>query len=244
MKPRRDRIATVLRKLRPNKIRRALRRRWFELRISQVRRHPAPGLEDLGTTYGGWVMPCPLIGEGWTAYSVGAGGDVSFDLELSRRFGVTVRAFEAVPELAEQAVRDGAGQPLFSAHHAAIATREGPLRMQLSHDEQSRSVSSAGLYESDRYVEVPGRTLEGLMGELGDEQIDLLKLDIEGGEYELVPMLELRRLGVKIFSLQVHHTGSVRDARRLIAGLRSQGFELVACRPAVKLTFARAELLQ
>jgi len=115
--------------------------------------------------------------------------------------------------------------------------------MQRSHDEQSRSVSSAGLYESDLYVEVPGRELASLMSELGDERIDLLKLDIEGAEYELVPALDMRRLGVKIFSVQVHHTGTVADARRLVAGLRRQGFELVGCRPAVKLTFARAELL-
>jgi hypothetical protein len=76
------------------------------------------------------------------------------------------------------------------------------------------------------------------MSELGDERIDLLKLDIEGGEYELLPLLDLRSMGIKVFAVQLHHTGSVREARRLIAGLRAQGYELVGCRPAVKLTFA------
>lgn len=240
---RRERITAALHRLRPAKIRRGLHRRWFELRVAQLPKHPAPGLADLGTSYGGWLVPCDLIGHGWTCYSVGAGGDISFDLELSRRFDATVRAFEAVPDLVELAVRDGAGEPRFSAHHAAVAVQDGPLRMQLSHDEQSRSVSSAGLYESDRYVEVPGRTLEGLMRELGDERIDLLKLDVEGAEYGLLPTLDLRGLGVQVFSMQVHATGSVRDARRLIDGLRDAGYLLVACRPAVKLTFARAELL-
>ncbi len=82
------------------------------------------------------------------------------------------------------------------------------------------------------------------MAELGDEHIDLLKLDIEGGEYELMRTLDLRSLGAKIFATQVHHTGTVADARRLIEGLRKQGYELVGCRPAVKLTFALAELLE
>jgi len=228
-------------KLRPAKIRRALRRRWFELRVSSSPRLAAPGMEDLGTPYGGWIVPTGLFGPDWMCYSVGAGGDISFDLELIRRFSMTVRALEAVPELVEQAVRDGAAEERFSAHHAAVAAADGPLRMQHSHDARSRSVSSAGLYESDRYVEVPGRTLDSLMRELGDDHIDLLKIDIEGGEYELVPMLDLRGLGVQIFSVQLHHTGSVADARRLIAGLRAQGYELVGCRPAVKLTFARAD---
>ncbi len=235
--------ADVLRKLRPAKIRRAVGRRWFEFRISHLARRPAPGLQDIGSAYGGWIMPVGLIEPSWTCYSVGAGGDVSFDLELARRFDTTVRAIEAVPDLVELAVREGAGESHFSAHQAAVAPHDGPIRMQVTHDSQSRSVSPAGLYESEDYVEVPGRSLESLMAELGDDHIDLLKLDIEGGEYELLPMLDLRSLGVKIFATQVHHTGTVKDARRLVESLHRQGYELVGCRPAVKLTFARSELL-
>jgi FkbM family methyltransferase len=234
----------MLRKLRPAKIRRALRRRWFEFRISHAPRLTAPGLEDIGSAYGGWIVPTGLVEPAWTCYSVGAGGDVSFDLELARRFGTTVRAIEAVPDLVELAVREGAGESLFSAHHAAVAPHDGPIRMQVTHDSQSRSVSPAGLYESENYVEVPGRSLQSLMAELGDDHIDLLKLDIEGGEYELLGMLDLRSLGVKVFATQVHHTGTVGDARRLIDGLHKQGYELVGCRPAVKLTFALSELLE
>jgi len=48
---------------------------------------------------------------------------------------------------------------------------------------------------------------------------------------------------VKVFAVQLHHTGSVRDARRLIAELADQGYEPVACRSAVKLTFAHIDLL-
>jgi hypothetical protein len=50
-------------------------------------------------------------------------------------------------------------------------------------------------------------------------------------------------MGVKVFAIQLHHTGSVRKARRLIADLRRSGYEPVACRPSVKLTFVRADLL-
>jgi len=115
--------------------------------------------------------------------------------------------------------------------------------MQRTHHAGSRSVSPAGLYESDSFIELPGRTLPSLMAELDDERIDLLKLDIEGGEYDVVPTLDLTALGVQIFAVQLHHTGSVADARALIERLRRQGYEPVACRAAVKITFARRELL-
>jgi hypothetical protein len=104
-------------------------------------------------------------------------------------------------------------------------------------------VSSAGLYEARGYVELPGRTLPSLMRELGDERIDLLKLDLEGAEYDVVPRLDLAALGVKIFSIQLHHTGTVGQARELVANLARAGYLPIARRPAVKLTFMRSDLI-
>ena len=230
--------------LRPAKVRTALRRRWFEQRLSRVRLARMDGLVDLGTAYGGWTVPGALVDSYWTCYLVGAGGDISVDRELIRRYNVkAARSFEAVEELVERARNDGADEPRFSAHHAAIAASDGPVRMQVSHDPQSRSVSAAGLYDSKDYVELPGRTLQSLMNELGDTTIDLLKLDIEGSEYDLLPSLHLNALGVKVLAIQLHHTGTVRDAHDLIAGLSRQGYAPVACRPVVKITFVRRDLL-
>jgi hypothetical protein len=77
------------------------------------------------------------------------------------------------------------------------------------------------------------------MTELGDDRIDLLKLDIEGSEYEVVPTLDLRTLGVRVFATQLHHTASVRAARSLIEMVRAQGYQPVAIRPVLKITFLR-----
>jgi FkbM family methyltransferase len=231
-------------KLRPAKIRKAIRRRRFELLVPRTRYEAAPGgVVDFGTSYGGWKMPSHLIEHGWLCYSVGAGDDVSFDLALIERYDVRVRSFDPIEGYVESARAQAAGDPRHSAHRAAIALADGPIRMQTTHDSRSRSVSAAGLYDSKDFIELPGRTLESLMSELGDPQIDLLKLDIEGAEYDLLPRLDLRSLGVKVFAVQLHHTGSVMQARRLIAGMHDAGFETIACRPAVKLTFARREML-
>jgi FkbM family methyltransferase len=230
--------------LRPEKVRNALRRRRFEFSVPRMSMHEAPGgVIELGSSYGGWMIPEGLVRPSWLCYCVGAGGDVTFDLELISRYGATVRAFDAVEEYVILAKEQADGVARFSVHQAAIATFDGPLRMQITHEGHSSSVSSAALYESRDFVELPGRTLPSLMSELGDEHIDLLKLDIEGSEYEVLPTLDLRALGVKVFATQLHHTGTVAQARALIAELGEQGYEPIACRSAVKLTFARAELL-
>lgn len=231
-------------KIRPAKVQSAIRRRWFERRVSRVALTDMGGLEYLGSAYGGWTLPGGLIDSSWTCYLVGAGGDVTVDLELIRRYGVTVRSFDAVADYVDRAAADMSAEPAFSAHHAAIAARNAPIRMQVTHDTRSQSVSAAGLYDSHDFVELPGRTLPSLMEELGDDRIDLLKLDIEGSEYEVLPTLDLTALGVKVFAIQLHHTGSVADAYDLITRLRSQGFAPVACIPAVKITFVRSDLIQ
>ncbi len=232
-----------LAKLRPGKVRSALKRRWFEHQLPRTRLFHASGLIELGSVYGGWTLPGALIDSTWTCYMVGAGGDTTADLELIGRYGARVRSFDAVSDYVDIAREAGAGEPRFSAHHAAIATRDGPLRMQTTHHPGSRSVSAAELYDTHEFVELPGRTLPSLMKELGDERVELLKLDIEGSEYEVMPTLDLRAMGVKVFATQLHHTGSVTQARRLIRDLRVAGYHPVACRPTVKLTFVRADLL-
>jgi FkbM family methyltransferase len=235
--------ADQLMKLRPSKVRSAVQRRWFEYRVPRTPLRHVSGLTELGSSYGGWVLPGDLIEPSWTCYLVGAGGDISFDLDLIHRYGVTVRSFDAVADYVNRARADGREEPRFSAHHAAIATEDGPLRMQITHHPQSQSVSAAHLYDSSNFIELPGRALPSLMSELGDEQIELLKVDIEGSEYEVLPTLDLQGIGVKVFATQLHHTGSVADARKLIAWLSEQGYDAVACRSAVKLTFARRDLL-
>ncbi len=231
-------------RLHPRKIHSGVRRRWFEYRLERIPLRPVDGLVDLGSPhYGGWTMPGRLIEPGWVCYSVGAGGEITFDLDLISRFGMTVRAVDPVHRYVESALADAGGDPRFSIVEAALTATEGPVRMQLTHDLGSESVSPAGLYDSESYVELPGRTLRSLMAQFGDSTVDLLKLDIEGGEYELVPTLDLRALGVKVFAVQLHHTRSVAAARRLIAWLAARGYDPVACHPAVKLTFARRDLI-
>lgn len=230
--------ATV-RKLRPAKIRRAVRRRRFEWRLGRLPIESGPPIVELGSAYGGWRIPDGSVHSGDVCYCIGAGGDVSFDLELIRRYGAVVRTVDPVEAYEAQALGSASGEAGFSFRRAAVTTADGPVRMQAHHELDSRSLSAAGLYETDEWIEVPGLTIASLMEEFGDDHIDLLKIDVEGIEYGLVPTLDLVGLGVRVFAIQLHHTGTIADALGLIDGLRRQGFRLVAQRPTVKLTFAR-----
>jgi len=199
---------------------------------------------DIGSPYGGWVLPVDLMVPGWCCYTVGVGGDISFDRALLDRFGAaTVRAFEPVQSFVDGARAQMAGDTRFTADAVAIAPTDGPIRMQATHDPTSSSVSPVGLYDTRDYTEMAGRSIPSLMAQYGDERVDLLKLDIEGGEYELLPQLDLAALGIKVFAVQLHHNRSVRDARTLVAQLGERGYEAIGLRPVVKVTFVNRELL-
>ena len=232
-------MAGVLSKLRPAKVRSAVRRRWFENRMSRLKVEPMDGLIALGSDYGYWTVPGNPIDFTWTCYCVGAGGDISFERELLSRYGATVRSFEPDEDYIGRIEVDPQDESRFSAHQVAIAPADGPLRMQRTHIPGSRSLSPADLYDTHDYVEVSGRSLRSLMDEFSDDTVELLKVDVEGGEYDLLPTLDLLDMGVRVFCIQLHHTGTVRDARELIAGVQAQGFRLVFNDTAVRLTFVR-----
>ncbi len=190
------------------------------------------------------MLPVALMGRGWLCYSLGAGGDVSFDLELIRRFDARVRSFDPIQQFVDLAASELRDEPRFTVLRAAVTRRDGPIQMQRTHHPGARAVSSEGLFDTHEWETFPGRSLPSLMAEYGDRQIDLLKMDIEGAEYDLLASLDLPALGVKVLAVCLHHNRSVRQARELIAHLAQQGYEAVALRPAVKMTFAHRSLAQ
>jgi FkbM family methyltransferase len=233
----------TLSKLRPAKVRSGIARRWFEWRMGRA---PVTGRGkpiSFGSAYGGWMVPTALIEPGWICYCVGAGNDISFDLELIERFDVRVQSVEPVEQYVREARETAADEPRFAIYRAALATHDGPIRMQRTHNPHGLALSSANLFDTNHFIEVPGRTLSSLARELGHSHIDLLKFDLEGAEYDVVPQLDLDALAVKALAFQVHHNRGPREARRLIGQLDERGFELIGMRPTIKLAFARRELL-
>jgi FkbM family methyltransferase len=236
-------MSGVAGKLRPKKVRNAVRRRVFERSLARLVAEESPAVVELGTPYGGWRVPDGVLPPEPIAYCVGSGTDISFDLELIVRYGARVRAIDPVADYESRILASAAGEPRFSFRLAALALEDRPIRMQVHHEPGSSSLSATGLYDGDDWREVMGLTLASLMREFGDERIDLLKVDVEGLEYELIPTLDLRALGVRVFAIQLHHPPGVGAARRLIRQVEDQGFRLVAERPVIKLTFCRRDLL-
>jgi len=117
-------VTDVLAKLRPAKIRGALRRREFEWRLGRLPIESGSQIVELGTAYGGWKIPEGSVQAGQVCYCIGAGGDISFDLELMRRYGAVVRAVDPVAAYEARALEAAGDDPCsgFAGPHSPPPT--------------------------------------------------------------------------------------------------------------------------
>ena len=66
-----------------------------------------------GTRYRGWVIPITLLARDAICYCAGVGEDISFDLELAKRFKCQVFAFDPTPRAIEHIRQNASDLPRF-----------------------------------------------------------------------------------------------------------------------------------
>jgi len=120
-----------------------------------------------------------------------------FAVAVAQRSGATVHAFEPVPAFAEQA--RAAAIQCKSVHVHAFG---------LSNRNETSSISIEGLASSrkrqaDEMIKAEFRDAPEVLEGLGIRRIDLLKINIEGGEYELLPRLFEQGWAGRITDIQV-----------------------------------------
>jgi FkbM family methyltransferase len=224
--------------LRPVKWRNAVRRRAFGLRVKHaVQLRKDVPTTYLGTVYGGWPVPLQALDQHAVAYSVGAGGDVSFDVELLRRVGCEVHSFDPTAGAARHVAQ--VGEPRLALHPVAIWHYDGEVEMYTAASPGNMALSIPNLQNTRKSVTAPCRTIESIRRELGHAHLDLIKLTVDGGEYELVPTLDLEGWGTRVLVVALHHNEPAARAFELVAQLHTRGFEPVARKGATGFTFYR-----
>ena len=158
---------------------------------TRLRRALAPHadvpLVRLGSRYGGWVIPSGLVTTGSIVYSGGVGEDVSFDLALIERTGCSVWAFDPTPRSIEFASE--IDEPRFRFHPVGLWSRDCVKHFYAPADPSHVSHTAVSSEPQQPSFEANCKSLATVMRELGHDRIDLLKLDIEGAEYEVLGSL-------------------------------------------------------
>jgi FkbM family methyltransferase len=183
----------------------------------------------LGSEYGGWAVVHNQVDANSVIYSIGVGEDISFDLAMIERFGVQVQAFDPTPK-SIQWVKQQNVPTLFKMHEYGIADFDGEVSF--NPPENSNHVSHTLLERtstSANAIKVPVLTLASMMEKLGHKHIDLLKMDVEGAEYQVIESLIKTSHRPSQFLIEFHHRFpqvGVEKTRKAISQLNQMGYKL------------------
>jgi FkbM family methyltransferase len=202
-----------------------------------VQRDVRPHRLRLGRGDGRWTIAPAAIRTGGVVYSFGVGKDIGFDLEMIRRFGVDLHAFDPTPIsmdwLATQTL-----PAAFHFHPVGLGAQDTEVLFELPRHHGVSFTCRNGMLREPPKQSCTGqiRRLESLLRERGHDRLTLLKIDIEGSEYDVID--ELVSLSDRIDQLLVefhHRMPGTRDAVQLtrdaLQRLRSAGFRVFDVSP-------------
>jgi FkbM family methyltransferase len=193
----------------------------------------------LGGRGASWTFcPAPLLATS-TVYSLGVGDDISFDLELIERFGVTVHAFDPTPRSIEW-IKAQALPTEFVFHPFAIGAVDGTCRFSPPSDPSHVSHSLIPRDTPGPMIEVPVHRLTTILRMLGHESIDLLKMDIEGAEYDVIGDLLQAEIHVGQLLVEFHHRWrevGTQPTRNAIRELNAAGYRIFQVSPREEYSF-------
>ena len=185
-------------------------------------------LEFHGNGYCGWCVPRGLLGSDSVVVDIGLGEDVSFSQSLIARYGCMVHGFDPTPR-AVQYVK-ALEEPNLILHEFAVAARRGKAVFYLPNDAAHVSGSlSRAAHVGAGELEVDLVTFLDVFDLVGRQNIDVLKIDVEGAEYELIADSSFDQYAPRIRCLCVefHHRWPNFGKRATIAAverLRKLGF--------------------
>ncbi len=213
---------------------RKFRTKWDEYRL-QFNRDKSHHLhEKLGTRYGGWYVPSDLLNAQSICYCIGAGEDISFDIELINRFDCHVYTFDPTPRAQRhvEGLRQSSQErnsktvtyspsdsyrcdsiTLANLHFFpyGIWSEEGVMRFYAPKDSAHVSHSLVNLQRTETYFEAECRTLRTVMQELNHDAITLLKLDVEGAEYGILDSMLSDNIFPRIICVEFDEGRNAKD---------------------------------
>ncbi|MBP1928349.1 FkbM family methyltransferase [Methanolinea mesophila] len=161
--------------------------------------------ERFGSRFGGWDVAVEDISKDSVVYSFGIGEDASFDLEMIQRLGVTIHAFDPPPK-SIQWVHEQHFPDSFIVHEYGLADFDGVIKFNPPKNPNHVSHTILDRPETgNNAIIVDVKKLKTIMRELEHQHVDILKMDIEGAEYQVIhDLIESKIIPTQIL-VEFHH---------------------------------------
>jgi len=190
--------------------------------------------ERHGSDYGGWTIKQNSITRHSKILSAGIGHDITFDLSIINKYGTNVLAIDPTPQVSEW-LSSQSLPPNFVYLPVGLAANDGETKFfkpsDSSHISHSQKPAHGG---SQDFITVPVLSIKSLLYNYNWGHIDLMKMDIEGFEYDVIHHIVQHNIPIHQLLVEFHHglygfTNS--DTTRSIALLNRSGYNIYSISP-------------
>jgi FkbM family methyltransferase len=183
-----------------------------------------------GNGYGGFFINPEKMNKNSIVYSFGIGEDISFDLMVIEKHQCQVYGFDPTPKSIEW-VSTQAIPKNFHFFNFGISSKTGVQSFHLPKNPNyvSGSLLSHNNVNTDHVITVHMKSLLDINKDLGHSYIDVLKMDIEGSEYEVIESIFSSDISIGQILVEFHERffeDGFRRNKRAIQFLKSKGFQL------------------
>ena len=192
------------------------------------------GRDIYGNYQAEWCMAENSLNTNSIVYSVGVGTDISFDLTIIEKYKCRVYAFDPTPRSIDWLNK----QVLPEAFHFfsyGIFDEDGNIVFYPPHDPKHVSYSSKiMLHENQNGVPLPVKRLQTIMNLNGHQEISLLKMDIEGAEYNVIKDILDSNIQIDQILVEFHHrfdNDAIEKTRNAILNLKNAGYKIFYISP-------------
>lgn len=202
---------------------------WFNLTIIKaallfVKRSSVP-VKELGGTFDSWKIPLSLITKKSLCYCVGVGEDISFERELYKLKSPNIFLFDPTPRAVSY------------IHRLKLPSKIKFIPWGLWHknskqkffspkNEEHVSHSIVNLHGTTSYFIAECKKIDWIMKHFKHANLDLLKIDIEGAEYEVLHHLLRTKIRPTIIAVEFDQPMAVNKTIAMTRSIIAAGYSL------------------
>jgi FkbM family methyltransferase len=190
-----------------------------------------------------WSVFAPPLDKNSVIISAGVGKAITFEEDIVARWGARIVLLDPSPT-GLKTMQEKAGQPLLDFRPLGLTAEDGPH----SFGHPDNAAEGSFRKGADSGLSFECVSLKTLIAEASRSHVDLLKMDVEGFEYEILDALLKSGIRADQICVEIHTNRTISidegifDAYRLILRLYRAGYRIVYCRN-MDFTFVHKRLL-
>jgi len=191
-----------------------------------------------GNDYGGFYAYNKNLSESSIVYSFGIGEDISFDLEINQDTNCLVYCFDPTPKSISWIKRRNLPDTI-SFFNYGISDKDETTTFFLPKNKKhvSGSLIAHHNIDLDDKVFVQMKRLKSIMRELGHSHIDILKMDIEGAEYNVINDILDSDISINQILVELHDRffkDGRNKSKKTVERLNNKGYGIFAISDSFK----------